>query len=94
MIELCSVFDQAARRYLDPFPAPTLEFAIRGFKEACQTDGHQFAKYPEDYVLYHVGSFDPEQGIIYPSKATHKIANASSYVHGVQLDIEDVEQNK
>ncbi len=78
-VELFSVYDQAALRYVDPFCAPTLEFAIRGFKEACQTPEHQFNKFPEDYVLYHVGSFDPELGVL-SDKTPHKIAMASSFV--------------
>jgi len=90
-IELFSVYNQAAERFIDPFPAPTIEFAIRGFREACTTDDHQFQKFPEDYALYHVGSFDVTLGELHPLKA-RKIANATSFVHGAQLDIEDEEQ--
>ncbi len=78
MIELFSIMDLAAKRYMDPFPAPTIEFAIRGFKEACQTEGHQFAKFPEDYVLFHVGQFNPDLGEINGVTA-RKIAQASSF---------------
>lgn len=79
-VEIFSVFDAAAKRYMDPFCAPTVEFALRGFREACQTDGHQFAKFPEDYVLYRVGSFDAEIGDIITGHEAVKIAMASSYV--------------
>lgn len=58
-----TVFDSAANMYLEPFFAPTIEFAIRGFREAVNKEGHQFNTYPEDYTLYHIGSFDPEQGV-------------------------------
>lgn len=84
-VELFTVFDQAANRYMDPFCAPTIEFAVRGFREACETDGHQFNKYPEDYVLYHVGGFDAELGVLEPSNP-HKIANAMSF--NIASDIE------
>ncbi len=87
-VELFSVLDQAAERFIDPFPGITIDFAIRGFKEACMTEGHQFAKFPEDYALYHVGSFNVELGELIPKQA-NKIAMASSFVHGAQLDIED-----
>ncbi len=90
-VELFSVFDQAAARYMDPFPGPTIEFAIRGFREACTTEGHQFQKYPEDYALYHVATFDAELGVV-SGFAARKISNAASFVFGAQLNIDDEEQ--
>lgn len=79
MTELFSVYDQAANMFLEPFPAPTIEFAIRGFREACERDDHQFSKFPEDYALYHVGSFNPEDGLIVSVTAS-KISMASNFV--------------
>jgi len=76
--ELFSVFDLAAQRYMDPICAPTMEFAIRGFRECCEKVGHQFQKYPEDYVMYHVGSFDGETGEM-GSVVLTKVAMAISY---------------
>lgn len=60
--EAFSVFDTAASRFLEPFFAPTVEFAIRSFREAVNSSGHQFNKFPEDYTLFHVGAFDAEKG--------------------------------
>jgi len=89
--ELFSAHDAAADIFMDPFPAPTLDFAIRGFREACETEGHQFHKFPEDYALFHIGSFDAELGVLTPLTA-RKIAMASSYVHGGQIDlVSDIE---
>lgn len=59
---LFTVYDSAAQRYLDPFVAPTVAFAIRGFTEAVNQEGHQFKKFPEDYTLFVCGEFDPETG--------------------------------
>lgn len=87
-VELFSVLDQAAERFLDVFCAPTVEFAIRGFREACTTEAHQFQKFPEDYALYHIGRFNAELGVLEPLQA-HKIAIASTFVNGLQLEIED-----
>lgn len=79
MINLFSIYDLAAQQYIDPFPAPTTEFAIRGFREACTNPEHQFCKFPEDYALYHIGTFDPALGIIEPCEA-HKIAMAMQFI--------------
>ncbi len=85
--ELFSVFDAAANKFIDPWPGPTVEFALRGFREACEQEGHQFRKFSEDYVLYHVGTFKTDSGEMegFPPR---KIAMASSYVPA-QIDIED-----
>lgn len=62
MIQVCTVYDTAAARFLDPFTAPTIEFAIREFRRAVNEPGHQFNRYPEDYALFHVGQFNPDSG--------------------------------
>lgn len=86
MIQMCSVYDQAAKRFLDPFPAPTVEFAIRGFKEACITEGHQFNKFPEDYVLFWIGTFDPDTGEIQDAGCS-KISMALDHVSAGSLKV-------
>lgn len=80
MLEIFSVFDQAAKQFLAPFTGPTVEFALRGFREACETDGHQFRKFPEDYVLHHIATFDQEDGTT-TSFDPRKIGMATSFVH-------------
>ncbi len=86
-VELFAVYDAAAEKYMDPFPAPTIDFALRGFKEACRQKDHQFEKFPEDYSLWHVGSFDASLGTL-EGMTARKIAMATSFVHGAQLEIE------
>lgn len=62
-----TVFDTAAGMFLEPFVAPSIEFAIRGFRQAVNTPEHQFNVFPEDYTLYHIGEFDPTSGRVLPS---------------------------
>jgi len=63
-----TVLDSAANAYLPPFFAPTLEVALRRFRETVNSpaDGNQIAKYPEDYTLFQIGEFDQEQGRLIP----------------------------
>lgn len=65
-----SVFDSAAGMYLEVFFAPSIEFAIRGFREAVNSEGHQFKKFPADYTLFHVGAFDQKTGQLVPREPT------------------------
>lgn len=76
--EIFSVYDAAATRYLEPFVAPTVDFAIRSFGEACSTEGHQFNKFPEDYILYHIGEFDGVSGNL-KEALPRKVANALQF---------------
>lgn len=59
---LFCVWDSAAGAYLDPFVAPSVEYAIREFRSVCNREGHQFNKFPADFTLFLIGSFDPITG--------------------------------
>jgi hypothetical protein len=61
-----TVYDSAAQHYLEPFFAPSVEFAIREFRSAVNTPEHQFNKFPEDFTLFHIGTFEPESGVLNP----------------------------
>lgn len=62
--QIFTVYDSAAQRYLDPFVAPTIEFAIREFRKIVNKEGHQFHEFPEDYTLFHIGEFNPEDALL------------------------------
>ncbi len=84
--EIFAVFDMAVEAFMEPWPSPTVAFAIRSFGEACAKEGHQMQKHPEDYCLYHVGTF--EDGVLQGFEP-RKIAMASSYAMGPQLTLDD-----
>lgn len=66
-----SVYDSAAEMYLDPFVAPTLEVALRGFRQVVNREGHQFNAFPADYTLFQVGEFDPHTGVLRANAPTN-----------------------
>lgn len=63
-LQIFSVFDGAVQAYAEPFVAPSIEFAIRSFREAVNAEGTQVGKHPADYTLFHIGSFKQETGLI------------------------------
>jgi hypothetical protein len=63
---LFTVYDSAAAMYLEPFVAPSVDFAIRSFRQAVNTPDHQFNVFPQDYTLFVTGEFDPETGRVAP----------------------------
>lgn len=53
--------------------------AIRSFGAACEDKSTDLNKYPSDFSLYHVGSFNLETGMIEPTQPK-QIANAAEFV--------------
>jgi len=64
--KIYSVYDQKAEAYLPPFFLPAKGVAIRTFSEACNDPEHQFGKYPADYTLMELGTFDDSTALIDP----------------------------
>jgi len=58
-LKIFSIYDSKAAAYLTPFFLPRTEMAIRAFVGCLKESDHQFAKHPEDFTLFQVGSFDP-----------------------------------
>lgn len=71
--EVFTVYDSAARLYLEPFFAETVEVALRMFRVLVNKEGHSFNRWPQDYVLFHVGSYNAEVGELFPM-TPHSIA--------------------
>jgi len=84
---LFTVYDSASGRYLEPFFAPTVEFAMREFKTAVNTDGHQFAKYPADYTLFTLGTFDGATGLLDTREPT-SLGVALTFVENPPMSLE------
>lgn len=83
-MEAFTVFDSAARRYLEPFFAESIEVACRMFRTVVNKAGHQFNQFPEDYTLFHVGAFDQASGVFEPLVAPHSCGVAVMFVQAQQ----------
>lgn len=62
-----SVFDVKAAAYGTPFFMPREEMAIRAFADGVNEVGNpnnQWAKHPEDFTLFFIGTFDDELAVI------------------------------
>jgi len=84
---LFTVYDSAAGAYLDPFVAPSIEFALREFRKIINTDGHQFNNFPEDYTLFHIGEFNPMNALLEGIGPT-SLGVAITFVEQTQLPLE------
>lgn len=62
-LQVYTVFDKAVNAFLQPFYCRSKGEAIRSFTEACSDGKSNFAKYPLDYFLVHVGEYDDSNAI-------------------------------
>lgn len=66
MIKLMySIFDKATKIYLAPYPADTEQEAIRQFSMSVNHEGGFINRFPGDYSLQLVGSFDISKGQLF-----------------------------
>jgi len=78
--KIFSIHDAAAKAYLAPFFLPEEQQAIRGFTGAVNDIEHAFGKWPKDYTLMVLGSFDDEKGTINTLQTQKPLGNGLSFV--------------
>lgn len=61
---LYAVYDDKAQAYNAPFPLSADGLAIRAFRDACKDERTDLHKYPGDYRLYRIGTFDATTGVL------------------------------
>lgn len=70
-----AVWDTKAGAYaFDPVVAPTIGVAIRAFSEAVADEKSQLSKFPDDFELHQVGTFNPVTGELEPMMVDGKPA--------------------
>lgn len=60
--QVFAVRDSKTEAFLPPFYSQTEAAAIRSFRASWMTSGHPFHDFPEDYSLFHLGTFDDATG--------------------------------
>lgn len=58
IVKVYSVRDAKAEAWLPPMVARTKGEMLRMFEEAVNDSNHAFSKYPSDYCLFELGSWD------------------------------------
>lgn len=65
---LYSVLDVKAKAFISPFSLPNDSMALRAFGDCVQDASHMFSKHPQDYMLYRIGSFETDTGVLEAGK--------------------------
>jgi len=63
-ISVFSIYDTKTEAYAQPFYMQTKGAAIRAFTELANNAEHQIGKYPSDYALFELGTFDDTSGVL------------------------------
>lgn len=80
ILQIFTVYDQKAESYLPPFYDKTKGSAIRSFSETVNTPDHQFNKYPEDFTLFLLGSYDDQHAEITTLPAKESLGLALEFI--------------
>lgn len=80
MLKMFSVYDVKSESFSKPFYALTKGEAIRIFTEAANDTSSNIGKYPEDFSLFDLGSFDESNASIAPNLAPVSIGTALEFV--------------
>lgn len=62
MLKVFCIYDSKIKDYVQPFYMHHEGEAIRGFENVCNDPNTKFYQYPEDFHLFHLGSFDSATG--------------------------------
>jgi len=65
-MRLYTVYDNKAEQYGNPVASRTDAEARRQFGVVARDPSTEIGKHPEDFVLFRIGSYDNETGIITP----------------------------
>jgi len=70
IFKVFTVYDSKVEAYMNPFYLPAKGAAIRTFTDLVNDKSHPIGKYPADYTLFEIGSYDDQNGQIVMHK-TH-----------------------
>lgn len=79
IVNLYGVMDIKAGRFFPPFTSENDQTAARAFAQMSRSEGSIIAQNPEDFRLFLLGDFDPNDGQIDTPNSPVFIADASEY---------------
>lgn len=78
--KLFAVRDVKAEAFAAPMAVPTEGLARRAFTDAVMQPGSVLAKNAEDYMLFQIGEYDPNSGLLVACSPSPKFVMAASDV--------------
>lgn len=63
-VKVFALYDLKGKFYAPPFVAPTVGMASRSFADIARSPESIVYKHPEDYILYQIGNYDDNSGVL------------------------------
>ncbi len=80
-LQAYSIHDQAAKAFINPFFMHNDGLAIRAFSDNVNSkDDNNIAKHPDQFTLYHLGSFDDEKGALIENDSPRSLGNGITFL--------------
>jgi len=86
-LTIMSVYDSKAKVFLPPFTVVNVDVGIRVFTDAANQVDHQFCKWPADFCLYKLGTFQDENAFFEIESPPEFIGLASAFRKLEHFDI-------
>lgn len=82
ILQMLCVRDSAVGSYNQPFCVAAIGVAVRSFGDEVKRDApdNQMFKHPEDFELFHIGSFDDSTGTVSMLSAPVPVARGKDYI--------------
>lgn len=63
ILEVAAIYDQKARAFLPPIFVAHLDVALRAVSNAANDPSHIIGRNPEDFILFHLGTWSDENSV-------------------------------
>lgn len=80
LLNAYSIYDRKALQYHPPFYASTDGAAARSLSDLVQDQNTTVGRHPTDYVLYAVGTYDDQKGLLAPLSPLRHVVDAAAFV--------------
>jgi len=86
LLKIFTIYDSKTEAYMSPFFNQSTGGALRSFEEACRDENSTFHKYPSDFTLFEIGSFDDNTAQIQFHDAKISLGSANEYTPTKKLE--------
>lgn len=76
---ICSVYDSKSKSYATPFFVKHKAEALRSWQDVVNKEDHPISKWPEDFTLFEIGTYDEIKGLVVPHDAKIPLGTALEY---------------
>lgn len=73
LLEMFSIYDSKVGAYMTPQFLHSIGQATRWFSDILKDESSPIAKHPEDYTLFHLGSYEDTNALFTPLPTPHSL---------------------